>query len=847
VCRRAPSARRTSRRASALFRDGHDSAPLSARQLFALLASVARELAWGLPAASREIAHWRQLAARIPSAPLRKDALGALRHKRGQSDGAALFAILPRKRNRGYLRLLVAYQIIWDYLDSVSERGALAGTANGHQLHLALVDALDPHAPVRDYYRYSPWQQDGGYLRALVTTCRECCEQLPSYERVRELVLRDARRAQVLALNHDPDPRQRDRALKAWAHREFPVGHEARWYELTGAASAGLAAFALIALACEPSCSDSEIAQTHAAYFPWASAVACMLDSYADQAEDAANGDHSYLAHYPTPEAAISATCGLVRRCLVELQTLQRSERHVLIACSMVALYLSKDTARTPALHSSSRRIARAGGTLTRALLPVLRLWSAAHSLHPSVNHQQKETPMSPTTNSSIVRRIKRDLPPSPKHPTIVQTVAGRRWPYAYLEHCQARCGDSFTLYPLDMPPTVFLADPEDIRAVLTADATVLHPGAGGNSIAPLVGEQSFMLQEDEEHAWGRSTVTPAFHKSMVKEQADALTDTVERAIASWPRGAAIGLDPYLRALTLTVVLRIVFGGPDTELATLHARLMGMFVVSDTLLLQGPRLRRAPGWRNTWSNFITRRAEANAIIRRLVQQRRGAYDPRQPRDLLDLLLDAENADGSPLSDRQIRDNLMSIILAGHETTTGELTWAFLLLAQNQPVQRRLADELRGNGGEDYLTATIYEVIRHKPVFLFAVPRKVATPATIGDWTYQPPAQLAACTYLMHHNPALYPDPHHFCPERFLGASPQSRKWLPWGGGHKHCLGRHFAMLELTTILRHVLSSTVVLPATDRVESPRWRSAILVPRNGGQVILANHSDPQDKFF
>jgi cytochrome P450 len=211
-----------------------------------------------------------------------------------------------------------------------------------------------------------------------------------------------------------------------------------------------------------------------------------------------------------------------------------------------------------------------------------------------------------------------------------------------------------------------------------------------------------------------------------------------------------------------------------------------------------------------------------------------------------MLLVAEDPDGSELSQQQIRDNLMSMILAGHETTTGELAWAFQMLAHNPKVQDRLVEDLHG-GGEDYLIATVRETLRHKPVFVFTIPREVVAPIQIGAWTYRPPVQLAACTYLMHHNPDLYPEPHTFRPERFLGAAPQSRTWLPWGGGRKHCLGRHFAMLEVTTILRHVLSSRVVLSASSRVEPPRWRSAILVPRNGGRVVLEERHGGGGNFF
>lgn len=357
-----------------------DPAPLSARQLWALIAGAGRELSWGLPAVAREERGWRALAAEIPDRPIREDALSALREKRGQTDGAAMFATLPRARNRNLLRLLVAYQIIWDFLDSVSERGAGAGQTNGRQLHLALIDALDPSRPLSDYYLYNPWRKDGGYLQTLVNVCRESCAALPCYERVRDLVVEEARRAQVLAINHDLDPSRRDTMLEGWAHREFPHGHEASWFELSGASSAGLSIFALLALASEPTCSESEIARTRSAYFPWVSSLAAMLDSYVDQADDAASGDHSYIAHYPTPEAAIEHVCLMVHRCLSDVRSLQSGEKHILIVTSMAAMYLSKESALTPAMRASTNRIRDCGGSLTRILLPILRLWRTAYA-----------------------------------------------------------------------------------------------------------------------------------------------------------------------------------------------------------------------------------------------------------------------------------------------------------------------------------------------------------------------------------------------------------------------------------------------------------------------------------
>jgi tetraprenyl-beta-curcumene synthase len=357
-----------------------DPAPLSPRQLGVLSRAATRELLWGLPAVAREVRGWRELARKIPDAPIREEALSALASKRPHIDGAALFSILPRRRSPNLLRLLVAYEVIWDFLDSLNERGAGAGQANGLQLHRALLDALDPARAISDYYRHSPWHDDGGYLRALVSTCRECCARLPAYERVREHLLREASRGQVCAINHELDPQRREALLEAWFTSEFPAGHEASWFEVSAAASTDLTIFALFALASEPHCSDSEIAQISNAYFPWTSGLAALLDSYVDQAEDAASGDHSYIAHYRTPELASKGIRLLIGRCLEEARALENSEKHILIATSMFAMYLSKSSALTPAMRERTKRIVNAGGSLARLLHPILRLWRTAYA-----------------------------------------------------------------------------------------------------------------------------------------------------------------------------------------------------------------------------------------------------------------------------------------------------------------------------------------------------------------------------------------------------------------------------------------------------------------------------------
>jgi tetraprenyl-beta-curcumene synthase len=321
---------------------------------------------------------WRQRAERIPSGPIRQDALYALAHKRTHADGAALFSILPRRRDRNLLCLLVSYELILDFLDNVSERHRTE--VNGRELHLALIDAVDPDRRPADYYRHHPWKDDGGYLTALVESCQRRCRALPSFDGIRAVVLREAERTQVLALNHLSDPAERDAALRAWALREYPDERDVTWYELGGAASASLVVLALLTLAARGGLAPEEIDATCLVYWPWMSLVAVMLDSYADQAEDAESGDHSYVSHYPTREARVARLSECIRRAMAGGLSLPDGHKHAILASSMVAMYLSKDSARASDMERETATLAAAGGPLVHLLLPVLRLWRTAYS-----------------------------------------------------------------------------------------------------------------------------------------------------------------------------------------------------------------------------------------------------------------------------------------------------------------------------------------------------------------------------------------------------------------------------------------------------------------------------------
>jgi tetraprenyl-beta-curcumene synthase len=346
--------------------------PLSGPQWAALVRAAGRELAWGLRAVAREVHLWRARAELIPDPALRRDALSALDLKRGHTNGAAMFWTLPNRRAPVLLQTLVRYELLQDFLDSVTEHRASVGPERGGQLYRTLGDALDLDRTPSDCF---PRRCDGGYLAMLVAGCREGCRVLPGYAVVQPLLIREAQRAGVLIINHQRDATVRDAALQAWAARHFPNERELSWFELTAAASGWITTHALLALAAEGTSTRADAEATHAAYFPWLAMTLTMLDSYADQSEDEHTGSHSYVAHYATTEQAAQRLRESIRRAAGAVLTLPHGERHgVLLGC-MIALYLTKDATRSTELRSTSADLAASGGSLPCLLMPALRLW----------------------------------------------------------------------------------------------------------------------------------------------------------------------------------------------------------------------------------------------------------------------------------------------------------------------------------------------------------------------------------------------------------------------------------------------------------------------------------------
>lgn len=350
-------------------------------QAWALAMAVIRELGWGVHAVLREVLKWRARAAAIPDATIRREALDALDGKRLNADGAALFWTVTKRRSSTLLRLLVTFEILADFLDSMVERGAHIGIANGRQLHLALVEAVDVSRPLSPYLRHHPWQDDGGYLRALVQSCRRSCLLLPSYSSVRPLLVRAAKLAQVQGLTHELDWLLRELILKEWAKHEAQDVCGLDWYEAAGAASAWLTVLALMTAAAEPSHSVERAINVYLAYFPWFSLSATMLDSYGDVAEDRVNKGNSYIAYYGSVELAVLRIDEVLCQAVLEIQLLENGANHAVILGAMVAMYLSKDSVAVPEMRQMSRSLLRTAGPLATVLGPVLRGWRTLNAL----------------------------------------------------------------------------------------------------------------------------------------------------------------------------------------------------------------------------------------------------------------------------------------------------------------------------------------------------------------------------------------------------------------------------------------------------------------------------------
>jgi cytochrome P450 len=426
------------------------------------------------------------------------------------------------------------------------------------------------------------------------------------------------------------------------------------------------------------------------------------------------------------------------------------------------------------------------------------------------------------------------ELPPGPSLSARRQVLAWVFRPEALLERAHRERGDVVTVH-LPLGPVVTVSDPRLIKDVFTGDPDVLRAGEGNRPLEPVVGPDSLLLLDGARHLRRRRLVLPPFHGERLAAYAADMAQITRDDLARWPRGTPFALEPHLRVITLAIIIRVVFGiedaGRAAALRDLIPRLVPDGGVASLLLL--PALRRDLGPRSPWGRFLVARAAIDALLLAEIAARRA--DPRvgERADILSLLLAARDEDGAPLSDRELRDELMTLLIAGHETTASALAWAFTLLTHARPDAIARARE-----DDAWLDAIASETLRLKPPLPLAV-RRATAPVRLGEHELPAGARIGLCIYLTHRRPELYPDPLAFRPERFLAAvRPEAYTWLPFGGGVRRCVGAAFAQLELRTVLGTVLRELDVAPAvaTRRPERTRRRAVVLAPAAGARTIV-----------
>jgi tetraprenyl-beta-curcumene synthase len=326
------------------------------------------------PHLGRELEHWRGCAQQIPDPGLRRLALSTQRSERGNLEGAAAFAVLAPRAQRGrVVRATVAFQTAYDFLDTLAEQPSHDPPANGRQLHLALLSALEPCAGHPDYYAHNRGTREDGYVRALIETCRGACYSLPSYAAVADAACHAAARMiEYQSLTHGP-PGDEHRALARWALENTPAGSGLQWWETAAGTASSMSVFALIAAAGQPLLSAPQAAATERAYFPWIGALHVLLDSLIDRPADLASGHHSLVDHYPSAEEAASRLGAIAIRAMRATETVPEGARHAMILAAMTSFYLSAPCASAPAAQAAGRGVLDAMGELARPTMAVLR------------------------------------------------------------------------------------------------------------------------------------------------------------------------------------------------------------------------------------------------------------------------------------------------------------------------------------------------------------------------------------------------------------------------------------------------------------------------------------------
>ena len=429
-------------------------------------------------------------------------------------------------------------------------------------------------------------------------------------------------------------------------------------------------------------------------------------------------------------------------------------------------------------------------------------------------------------------------MPPGPPLPRILQTLGFILVPARFIDACRRRYGDIVTFSSLFDPRFVMVFEPDMVKQVFRGPPEGLHAGEANAVLGPVVGGRSLLLLDGAEHLRERKLMLPPFHGERMRAYAGVIGEAADASIASWPLGEPFALLPRMQSLTLEVIMRAVFGvhesaGTGGLAQRIRALLDPVASRTSVLLLALSRGRIGAG---AGQSFQERRRALDELIYREIARRRAAEDLDRREDVFSMLLLARGENGQPMSDQELRDELVTLLVAGHETTATALAWAFELLLRNANVLRRLKAELAGGASGEYLEAVVKEVLRLRPVIM-GVGRVVrGRPFEVGGYQIPPGVEINPSIATIHRREDCYPQAGAFRPERFLGSdAPDTYSWLPFGGGTRRCLGASFATFEMQAVIRRVLERTTLVPVGRRPERGVRRGIIFVPAKGVRVL------------
>ncbi len=448
------------------------------------------------------------------------------------------------------------------------------------------------------------------------------------------------------------------------------------------------------------------------------------------------------------------------------------------------------------------------------------------------------DSPISGGATGGKVPKTRANVP-GPGGPRWLQSAHFLLRPTSFLERNQRKYGDFFTaqLAGLGRGRMIVVSDPATIEEVFKSDPYALQAGrAAATTITPIGGSNSLLVLDAPKHLEDRRLMLPPFHGERMRTYESVMVEETRRSVTDWPHGKPFELREKMADITLDVILRAVFGMERSEAYDdLRAALLAM-VQNDSAVSLGlmvPGLRRDIGpWRK-WSAFERAIEHGDTLIFAEIARRRESDEESGRVDILSMLMDAEREDGSKMTDQELRDELITLLLAGHETTATGLAWTFELLFRHPEVMEKLRASI-WEGDEDYLEAVIYESLRLRTVIPF-VARVVSEPTTIGGYRLERGDTVVPAVHLVHRRADIYPDPDSFRPERFLNVKPGTYEWIPFGGGMRRCVGASFAIFEMKVLIREIMTYTDLAPASSRPERVRRRAFTLVPNHGTMAI------------